>query len=38
MISAVSQCSDNEICFARSGICSRAAWMPRMMNSKWARS
>ena len=36
MISAVSQCSDSEICAARSGICSRAAWTPRMTNSKCA--
>ena len=36
MISAVSQCSDSEICDARSGIFSRAAWIARITNSKCA--
>ena len=36
MISAVSQCSESEICAARSGKRSRAACTPRMTNSKCA--
>ena len=36
MISAVSQCSDSEICDAFAGSSSRAFCTPRMMNSKCA--